>query len=734
MTKQLPDEQADDLRRRLEMLARKEETLSNKLQADRKDANQLDKEGGLVGRTENELLATEKNNKSTASKQQRTENNASQVKSNYQSLNWERLLGQNISTKIGIVIILIALALGFRYCIEHGLIGTQMRVLLAYLFSAGLLAVSLWFKKKYRGFSAILISGALAISYFATYVAYSYYHFFAVDIGFVLLLSISVIAVFFALNYNLQLIAHFGLVGAYVLPFLTNNGFDDVLSLFIYICIVNMAVVILALKKYWKALYYLSFFSSWILFSLWSFETLATTETINIALIFGSVFFVTFYAVSVAYKLLKNQTYNLTDVVILMTNAFIYYGLVFRLLVASPTHEAYIGLFALGNALIHAVVSISIYKLRLADRNLFYFIAGLALIFVTMAIALQFDGSIVTILWACEALLLFWIGRTRQTRFYERVSYPVMLLAFMSVMQDWYALTTTEALAFEPFTNSSFFSSLFLIVVFIAINFFSYRNKMAEPPFKVLWVDRVVSVFAPLFLILILYFTFRVEISTYYQHLYALSELKLPVLDVNVFEQYLNFNLIRFKRIWLLNYSLLFMILLSVLNMLSSKNQIHSKIILFVNSLLILNFLTVGLAQLTALRVQYLSHTIVFPVDSSFIYIRYVCLFLLLSLLILSKRMSVLLRGRADIWHIKAVFELFFYAVLLWLSSSELIAWLELTAYSNNMNLAISILWGLYASILTVIGIWHRKKHLQWAAISLLVITVVKLFVYDLSL
>ncbi len=59
------------------------------------------------------------------------------------------------------------------------------------------------------------------------------------------------------------------------------------------------------------------------------------------------------------------------------------------------------------------------------------------MVFITIAIPVQLDGNWVTLLWAGEAALLFWLGRTKSIPVYEKLSYPLMLLAGVSLVQDW---------------------------------------------------------------------------------------------------------------------------------------------------------------------------------------------------------------------------------------------------------------------------------------------------------
>src|SRR5688500_13800374 len=81
----------------------------------------------------------------------------------------EKIIGENLINKIGIAILIIGVAIGTKYSIDHELISPVTRMILGYLVGFGLLGVGLKLKKNYLNFSAVLVSGAIAIMYFITY-------------------------------------------------------------------------------------------------------------------------------------------------------------------------------------------------------------------------------------------------------------------------------------------------------------------------------------------------------------------------------------------------------------------------------------------------------------------------------------------------------------------------------------------------------------------------------------
>jgi len=70
---------------------------------------------------------------------------------------------------------------------------------------------------------------------------------------------------------------------------------------------------------------------------------------------------------------------------------------------------------------------------------------------------------------------------------------------------------------------------------------------------------------------------------------------------------------------------------------------------------------------------------------------------------------------------------------ILWIASSELINWLDITGSSQAYKLGLTIFWGVYSLVLISLGIWKNNKNLRIGAIVLFSITLIKLFFYDIS-
>ncbi|MDF1674886.1 MAG: DUF2339 domain-containing protein [Vicingaceae bacterium] len=645
----------------------------------------------------------------------------------------ERFIGENLINKIGILITIIGVAIGAKYSIDNNLINPLTRIILGYLFGFGLLGIGFKLKEKYKNYSAVLLSGSMTIMYFITFVAYSLYGLLSQEISFGLMVLFTIFTVLAAIQYNLQIIAHIGLVGAYAIPFLLSDGSGKVMILFSYVTIINIGILYISFKKYWKPLYYSAFGFTWLIFLSWFLFKYENDEHFTLALSFLTIFFTLFYITFLSYKLIAKEKFNASDVVLLLINAFIFYGLGYNIFTNNSNTNNLLGLFTIFNALIHFITAFVIYKQKLADKHLFHLLVGLVLTFITITIPVQLDGNWVSLLWAGEATILFLIGTKNNVKTYRNLSFPVMLLAFFSILQDWgnyhYLFSNSKITAF---INIHFLTSLLFSFAFGLITYFSYKNiKNHSENSNSNIFGQMIKISAIFIFLFSLYFTLRIEITNYWQQLYNSSEIIQQVEGSDYDTSINNYDLLRFKSLFVIIFSMLFFSLLTIFNIKKTKNPILEGTNLILNFFTILIFLTQGLYVLSVLRTSYLYQTMEYYEASTFnLWVRYIAyLFLALLFYVTYKEIKqAYIKIKLTI-----PFELILHTCILWVASSELINWMDFFNSSQSYKLGISILWGIYALLLIVLGLWKKKKYLRIGAISLFSITLIKLFFYDIS-
>ena len=718
---------------KLGILLRRQESFSNEINQLRNEINLLkssDTQQGEKGREADITESSKKEAPAVATTQSRPDlqHKTSKIqapkiaKKPLINLDLEKFIGENLTNKIGITITVIGVAIGAKYAIDHQLISPATRIILGYLVGIGLAFFAYRLKKKYKNLSSVLLSGSMAIMYFITYAAYIYFSLIPQLFSFVLMLLFTAFTVFAAINYNRQIIAHFGLVGAYAVPFLLGEESSNYTILFSYIAIINIGILAISFKKYWKSLYYFAFLTTWLIFSLWYAALDQPSDQFGVSLTFLCIFFLTFYLNFLAYKLLRNEKFESEDILLLLANSFIFYGIGYSLFVQTEGLHNYLGLFTLCNSIIHLGVSIVVHLRKLADRNLLYLISGLVIAFITISFPVQMDGNWVTLLWALECVILFWIGRTKNIIFYEKLAYSLFILAFLSIIHDWSTLYNVydpvhPETRITPIFNQIFLTSLIVVISFVYINFLNQDKKYISPLDNAKGLLRVISFIIPSIMILTLYFSFSTEIATYWNQKYTDSIISGR-----------NDALLNFKFIWLFNYTLFFLSCLAFINIIFLKNQLLAWINLGLNLVVTASFLTTGLYLLSELRENYLSH----PTQTASISItlRYISYFFFTLMTVASYKY---VHWKLIKYNLKKAFDLMFHTALLWIISSELIHWLDIAEATNSYKLGLSILWGVYAFFLIALGIWKQKKHLRLGAIILFTATLIKLFFYDLT-
>jgi len=313
----------------------------------------------------------------------------------------------------------------------------------------------------------------------------------------------------------------------------------------------------------------------------------------------------------------------------------------------------------------------------------------------------------------------------------------MMILAFFSMMQDWtemyHSYQVYKPLSrITPVLNVYFLSAVLFVISFGFINRINDNPQYPSQIISKKFWTKLLAYLVPSILIFTLYFSVRMEIDTYWKQLFTDSAISVQAEGQNFESTFKNFDIKNFQRIWILNYSLLFFSLLSFFNIKKLQNKKLDYACAGLITLSVILFLTQGLYSLSELRETYLGNeqSEYFQHGIYNLAIRYI------SMVFAAFALSVLyvqIKQRFNTITFKLGFEYLLFTSILWMLSSELLNWMDMTASSQSYKLGLSILWGSYSLLLIAFGIWKNKQHLRIAAIGLFGITLVKLFFYDIS-
>lgn len=664
--------------------------------------------------------------------------------------NFEEFIGAKLITIIGVAVLVIGLGIGVKYAIDKDLITPLTRIVLAYVAGGILLALALKLKEKFKTFSAVLLSGGMASLYFTTYAAYSMYGLFPQMAAFAIMVIFTAFTVFAAMVYSLQVIGIIGLVGAYFVPVLLSDGSGKIEIMFSYMTIINAGIVFLSFKRDWKILNHTAFVLTWLIYSIWYLDKFDYEKHTLLASVFAFLFFLIFYTSTMAYKLMKGEKMGAMDVIRLVSNSFIFFGFGYATL-DHGSGSNFLGLFTVANALVHLVFSYLVFRNKILDRNLFYFLIALVLSFITIAVPVQLEGNWVTLFWVAEALILFYIGRTRTVGFYEVLSFVMIFFAVFSLWHDWseyydswYFLDEIQKQRIS-FVNMQFFTSVFTTLSLASVLYYHFKHPITIEGKGKFRFYKVMEYVFSLLLFMLAYGSISNEITAFYQMRYEASHIKVPStyawaepgLLVDVYDESWNY----LKKAGLTIYNLVFFITFTLLTIKSWNNKILNWIVFSVNLLVALVFITGGLTEFAELRDYYLNpeNATHFTLSHSAFYLRYIGIFLLSVLLwmtyklLQSETFNKLMLHR---YYIGSIVHLFILVLL----CNEMTNIYHLNSertehFFRNLDavykLGYTMVFAAYSFGLIAFGIFKKNRIMRVSAIVLFGITLLKLVTFD---
>ena len=386
--------------------------------------------------------------------------------------NFEKYIGENLFGKIGILIFIIGIGFFVKYAIDQNWINETARTLMGYAVGAGMLVLAERLHKRYHTFSSLLAGGAFGIYYLITAIAFHYYALFSHTIAFVILCATTIFMSAVSVLYDRKELAVTALVGGFIAPFIISTDSSSIISLQIYITILNIGMFCLAMYKKWAILPMVSFAFTYIILwgttALGSFSDSEAVTTYPTLFAFATLFYVIFL-LPVVFILRTQYGGNtrLGLLGIITANSFMYliYGdFLLQHFEASSDTTAYLAFFiAAVNLVIHLYLR---FRVEGQDtlRNL---MLGLAVTFASMGIPILFSAANVLMVWAAESVLLLWLFTKERNRIYELASAVLLLLTLGALA--YYRTTDTFI---HDTGDSLFFNGAFFVTTFVSIAYY----------------------------------------------------------------------------------------------------------------------------------------------------------------------------------------------------------------------------------------------------------------------
>jgi uncharacterized membrane protein len=329
---------------------------------------------------------------------------------------WEQLVGGRLLNRIGALALIIGVGFFLKYAFDRQWITETMRVLLG----GGLGVVLLGLgershRKGYDVFGQGLVGAGIAILYLSIYASFNFYHLVPQIAAFALMSAVTATAIAMALRRDSIAIALLGWAGGFLTPIMLSTGSANEVGLFTYLLLLDIGLIAAVWKRpTWSAIEIMTGIATWVIYGAWFAEYFTAAKLEN-ALLFAGLFWALFHALDLARILRRPEDVEPGHLVMSAVNGAAAYLAVLAALdgaesrwVTRVPHDVglMIGSLAIGALYLASVLFLEIRAVDRAARERYYITAFVA---VTAGLFIGFEGFAGVIAWtiAASATMVF---------------------------------------------------------------------------------------------------------------------------------------------------------------------------------------------------------------------------------------------------------------------------------------------------------------------------------------
>jgi uncharacterized membrane protein len=380
----------------------------------------------------------------------------------------ESRIGGQLLNRIGILAVLIGMAWFLKLAFDRNWIGPPVRVWIGLAAAAALAAWSERFRRQgFTAFSFSLKALGTSIAYLSLWAASSIFHLGPSWLIFFAMTAVTIANAVLARRQDSELLGLYALAGGLATPGLLSIGHSNELFLFSYLALLNAGALFLMAAHQWKRVAWAALLGTAAYYIGWS--VIEDDPSHSPLMVFFLALFFALFAVA-PFLILRGARS-------LPASFFV----AFPIVNAAATWVALMVLFGArgqhaGRPWVTIALAGGCFLMAAARRRpaiLSSTNVGLAILFVTVAVPLEFDGTTVTLCWLGESLILVALARAGANTALRFFATSVLTVAGVSLLVDWIA-GTPQPLAVV--TNMHFATNLAGAAVFAIVTSLSVRG------------------------------------------------------------------------------------------------------------------------------------------------------------------------------------------------------------------------------------------------------------------
>lgn len=373
---------------------------------------------------------------------------------------WEQILGGNWLARIGVLALIIGIGFFLKYAFDNNWLGPGALVILGVIAGLIMLWLGYHWRKRYPIMTRVLSGGGIAVLYLAIFASFATYHLVSVYVAVVLLLIVSGISTVLALRYNSMVLAIIGILGAFFAPYIlgafSERGTGEstqgqAISLLAYLIVVDIGALLLSTFRNWRWFTLLALACSLITYGFWygKFDDVVSIAAAEIGI---TLIFLSFAGATYVFHIVRRRVPEVFDYILMSGTAAAYGGISLGLM--WDDFRAWMGGFVLLLAIFYGLLAYLAHKRTPENNRLSAFSLAIAIIFLTVAIPVQFrDHATTTIAWAIEMAAFAWLSFKLKIPLLRYCSYAVFIAMF------WRMLifdTRVDIATLKPVLNARF--------------------------------------------------------------------------------------------------------------------------------------------------------------------------------------------------------------------------------------------------------------------------------------
>lgn len=358
---------------------------------------------------------------------------------------FEVKIGLNLVNKIGVILLLLGLGASIQYGYIH-FFNEWIKGSFAFLLALVLLFFGeLAWRKKFSVFASGLTGGGIAALYGALFYSHFILQIIPMEAALVVSLLVAAGSIALTLRYNSQTIAAISLAGGF-LPFFSYSlsfNFDrnTALLAFGYIFILNATLIAISLVRSWKLIAWISF-----VMSIPCVIVLADRPSFASPSIMMFVLTYIVYQTAVLLKPLRHRIEPaVSDIVLMSLNSLVVSLAVFGILDGEGLNDYY-GLVAVLFSACFLAQGLLLYRFFSIRSVSTAILFGCALTFSVLAVPFQFGLAWALVGWVCEGVFLAIAGNRYRAKYLEAGGWGVLALTalYFYASDLFYFLEGTE--------------------------------------------------------------------------------------------------------------------------------------------------------------------------------------------------------------------------------------------------------------------------------------------------